>query len=133
MNTGMVQVIHIIGAILVNYVTIVIVVPTDRPSFVVPKPIAAVLKAVIPTDHFGTPHTEGVVVTEMGTVVGVGDSTVVAVTVVSIVAVVAVAAPIVRGWLLLPTGLLLTLGLLGVLRLSLLGTFRPRLLRVLRL
>jgi hypothetical protein len=69
----------------------------------------------------------------MGTVVGVGDSTVVAVTVVSIVAVVAVAAPIVRGWLLLPTGLLLTLGLLGVLRLSLLGTFRPRLLRVLRL
>jgi len=70
---------------------------------------------------------EGVVVTKMRTVVGVGDSTIVAVVaIVSIVAVVAVSAPIVRSWLLLPTRLLL-------LPLSLLGVLRPRLLCVLRL
>ena len=136
MNTRMVQVIHIIGAILVNYVTIVVVVPTNRPSFVVPKPIAAILEAVITADELGTSHAEGVVVSEMGAVVGVGNTAIVAVITVTAVA----------GIRLGPLGalrlclalcclgalwLLLTLSRLGALRLLLtlrrLGALRLRL------
>ena len=54
MNPRMVQVIHIIGAILVYDVTVVVVAPAYWPSLVVPEPVAAVLKAVIPGVPCGT-------------------------------------------------------------------------------
>ena len=125
MNTGMPQVIHIIGTILVYDITVVVVVPTYWPSLVVPEPIAAILEAVIPADHLWTPHVERVALTEMGTVIGVGNAAI-------LVAVVAMVVS--NRLLLLPSGLL---RVLGALRLCLLGTLRLclalRLLDALRL
>jgi len=132
-NTGMPQVIHIIGAILVYDITIVVVVPTYWPSLVVPEPIAAVLEAVISADHLWTSHVERVALAEMGAVIGVRNAAI-------LVAVVAMVVG--NRLLLLPSGRLrvlgaLRLGLLGTLRLCLalclLGALRLGLLSTLRL
>ncbi len=69
-EAGMPQVEHIIDAINVFDIKVVVVVPAFWPSFIEPEPIAAVLEAVIPVDHLGTPHVERVAPTEMGTVTG---------------------------------------------------------------
>jgi len=108
------QVEQIIDAINVFDIKVVVVVPAHWPPFIVPKPIAAVLEAVIPADHPGTPHVERVVVTEMGTVIGVRNAAIMA----------GVAATVVsNGLWLLPSGLLSALGLcfLGALGLCFLG------------
>ena len=131
MNTGMPQVIHIVAAILVYDITVVVVVPTYWPSLVVPKPIAAILEAVIPTDHLWPSHVERVALAEMGTVIGVRNA-----------AIIAAATVVSNRLLLLPSGRLsvlgaLRLGLLSTLRLCLalrlLGALRTRLLGTLRL
>ena len=70
-EAGMPQVEHIIDAINVFDIKVVVVFPAYWPSFIEPEPIAAVLEAVIPADHLGTPHVERVAPTEMGTVTGV--------------------------------------------------------------
>ena len=70
------KVVHIIGAIIVFDVTVVVVVPAYWPFLVVPKPVAAIVEAVIPADHLGTPHVEPVAVTEMGTVIDVRNATI---------------------------------------------------------
>src|SRR5208337_697657 len=73
-EAGMPQVEHIIDAINVFDITVVVVVPAYWPCFIEPEPIAAVLEAVIPADHLGTPHVEPVVMTEMGTVTDVSNA-----------------------------------------------------------
>ena len=120
------QVEQIIDAINVFDIKVVVVVPAHWPPFIVPKPIAAVLEAVIPADHPGTPHVERVVVTEMGTVIGVRNAAIMA----------GVAATVVsNGLWLLPSGLLSALWLcfLGALGLCFLGTLWLCFLCVLRL
>ena len=114
---------HIIGAVNVFDIAVVIVVPAYWPTGIVAEPIAAILEAVIPTDHLGTPHMERVAPTEMGTIIGVGDATILA------TAAVAVVATIVgNGLCLLPCGPLCLLGALRLrLALCLLGTLRLRL------
>jgi hypothetical protein len=77
-QAGMPQVEHVIGAINVFDITVVIVVPAYWPSFIVPEPIAAVLEAVIPADHLGAPHVEGVSLTEMGTIIRVRNAAILA-------------------------------------------------------
>ena len=72
------QVEQIIGAINVFDIKVVVVVPAYWPSFIEPEPIAAVLEAVIPFDHLGTPHVERVAPTEMGTVIGVRNAAIMA-------------------------------------------------------
>jgi len=114
---------HIIGAINVFDITVVVVVPAHWPSLVVPEPIAAVLEAVVPADHLGTPHVERVVMPEMGIVTDISNAAIVAAT---------VAAVVRNGLCLLPSGrLYLALHLLGALRLRLvpclLGALRLRL------
>src|SRR5208337_4611003 len=79
-EAGMPQVEHIIDAINVFDITVVVVVPAYWPSFIEPEPIAAVLEAVIPADHPGMPHVERVVPTEMGTVIGVRNTAIMAAT-----------------------------------------------------
>src|SRR5208283_4318079 len=122
-NPGMPQVVHIIGAINENDITVVVVVPAYRPCLIVTERIATVLEAVVPAVHLGAPHVERVALTEMGTVIGVRNA-----------AIVAAAAVVSDGLCLLPGGLLrlcaLWLRLLGALRLRLLGALRLR--RVLR-
>ena len=76
MNSRMVQVIQIVGAILEHDVTVVIVVPTNGPTFVVPKRITAVLKAVIPAGKLRMSHVERVALPEMRSVIGIGDASV---------------------------------------------------------
>ena len=104
-NAGMSQVVQIIGAILVYHVTVVIVVPAFWPSLVVPEPIAAVLEAVIPADHLGAPHMEGVVVTEVRTVADVRNAAIM-VAVVPVATVAVIATVVGSGLSLLPSGLL---------------------------
>jgi len=112
------QVVHIIGAVIEYDITVVVVAPASRPSLVVPEPIAAVLKAVVPADHLGTPHVERVPLTETGTVMVVRNAAiVVAVVPVAVVAVVAIVAIVVSNGLLLPPAGMLRL--LYVLRLLL--------------
>ena len=77
-EAGMPQVEHIIDAINVFDIKVVVVVPAYWPSFIEPEPIAAVLEAVIPFDHLGTPHVERVAPTEMGTVIGVRNAAIMA-------------------------------------------------------
>ena len=107
---------HIVAAINVFDITVVIVAPAYWPSFIVPERIAAILEAVIPADHLGTPHVEGVALTEMGTVIGVRDAAIIA----PASAATAVAG---NGLRLLPCGL----SRLCALRLRLLGTLWLRL------
>ena len=114
---------HIIGAINIFDITIVVIVPAHRPSLIVAEPIAAVLEAVIPVDHAGTPHVERVIMTEMGFVTDVRNAAIVTPT---------VAAVVRNGLCLLPSGRLrLALRLLGTLwlrlALCLLGTLWLRL------
>ena len=104
-NAGMPPVVHIIVAISVFNINVVVVVPAYWPCFIVPERIAAVLEAVIPADHLGPPHVEGVVMAEMGTVIDVRNAAILA-------AVVAAVGS--NGLWLLPSGLL---SLLGALRL----------------
>ena len=125
------QVEHIIDAINVFDIKVVVVVPAYWPSLIEPKPIAAVLEAVIPADHLGPPHVEGVVMAEMGTVIDVRNAAILA-------AVVAAVGS--NGLWLLPSGLLSLLGALRLgflytlwLRLRLPGLLRLRLLGALRL
>ena len=108
------QVEHIIDAINVFDIKVVVVVPAYWPSFIEPEPIAAVLEAVIPFDHLGTPHVERVATAEMGTVTGVRNAAIVAATVVS------------NG--LWPLLVLRLLGALRLLALRLLGALRLRFL-----
>lgn len=77
-EAGMPQVEHIIVAINVFDITVVVVAPAYWPCFIEPEPIAAVLEAVVPADHPGTPHVERVAPTEMGTVIGVGNAAILA-------------------------------------------------------
>jgi hypothetical protein len=116
-EAGMPQVEHIIDAINVFDIKVVVVVPAYWPSFIEPEPIAAVLEAVIPFDHLGTPHVERVAPTEMGTVIGVRNAAIVAATVVS------------NG--LWPLLVLRLLGALRLLVLRLLGALRLLVLRLL--
>ena len=78
LNAGKPQVAQIIGAIKVLDINGVVVAPACRPSLIEPEPIAAVLEAVIPADHLRTDHVERVAVTEMGTVTGVRNATIMA-------------------------------------------------------
>ncbi len=106
---------QIIDAINVFDIKVVVVIPAHWPPFSVPERVAAVLEAVIPADHPGTPHVERVVMTEMGTVIGVRNAAIMA----------GVAATVVsNGLWLLPSGLLSALWLcfLGTLWLRFLGT-----------
>lgn len=100
---------HVIPAINVFDITVIVVAPTDRPSLVVSERVAVILEAVIPADHPGTPHVERVVVAEMGTVIGVGNSAIVATTTATVVS---------NGLGLLPCGPLCLLGVLGLRRLG---------------
>ena len=114
-EAGMPQVEHIIDAINVFDIKVVVVVPAYWPSFIEPEPIAAVLEAVIPADHLGTPHVERVAPTEMGTVTGVRNA-----------AIVAAATVVSNG--LWPLLVLRLLGALWLLALRLLGALWLRLL-----
>ena len=114
-EAGMPQVEHIIDAINVFDIKVVVVVPAYWPSFIEPEPIAAVLEAVIPFDHLGTPHVERVAPTEMGTVTGVRNAAIVA------------AAPVGSNGLW-PLLVLRLLGALRLLALRLLGALRLRFL-----
>jgi len=109
-EAGMPQVEHIIDAINVFDIKVVVVVPARWPSFIEPEPIAAVLEALIPVDHPGAPHVERVLVTEMGTVIGVRNA-----------AIVAAATVVSNGLWLLPCGPLCLLCVLWLLTLRLLG------------
>jgi hypothetical protein len=120
-EAGMPYVEHIIGAINVFDITVVVVVPANWPSLIVSEPIAAVLEAVIPADHLGTPHVEGVVVTEVRTVADVRNAAIM-VAVVPVATVAVIATVVGSGLSLLPSGLLrllLALGLRMALRLLL--------------
>src|SRR5208282_2253972 len=127
---GMLQVVHIIGAINENDITVVVVVPAYRPCLIVTERIATVLEALVPAVHLGAPHVERVALTEMGTVIGVRNA-----------AIVAAAAVVSDGLCLLPGGLLrlcalwlrLALRRLCALRLLLLGALWLRLVLWLRL
>ena len=114
-EAGMPQVEHIIAAINVFDIKVVVVVPVYWPSFIEPEPIAAVLEAVIPFDHLGTPHVERVATAEMGTVTGVRNAAIVA------------AAPVGSNGLW-PLLVLRLLGALRLLALRLLGALWLRLL-----
>jgi len=106
LNAGKPQVAQIIGAINVLDINGVVVAPAYWPSLIEPEPIAAVLEAVIPTDHLGTDHVERVVMAEMGTVTGVRNAAIM----------VAVVATVVSNglWLLLVLRLLCALWLLAL-------------------
>ena len=95
LNAGKPQVAQIIGAIKVLDIDGVVVAPACRPSLIEPEPIAAVLEAVVPADHLRTDHVERVAVTEMGTVTGVRNATIMATATVGS-----------NGLFLLPSGLL---------------------------
>jgi hypothetical protein len=126
-NPGMHQVVHVIATPLVRDINVVVVAPTDWPSLVVAEPIAAVLEAVIPADHLGTPHVEVVVMTEIGTVMVVRDAAIM-VAIVPVPTVAVVAAVVGDGLGLLPCG---PLRLLGALWLCLaLRLLRPLWLRL---
>ena len=129
LSTGKPQVAQVIGAINVLDINGVVVAPAYWPSLIEPEPIAAVLEAVIPADHLGTDHVERVAMTEMGTVIGVGNA-----------AIMASATIGSNGPSLLPSGLLRLLGalwlrflraLLWLLALRLLGALWLRFLRAL--
>jgi hypothetical protein len=77
-HAGMPKVVHVIGAIDVFDITVVVVVPAYGPALIVPERVAAVLEAVIPADHLGTPHVEGVSLAEMGTVIGIRNAAILA-------------------------------------------------------
>ena len=109
LNAGKPQVAQIIGAINILDINGVVVAPAYWPFLIEPEPIAAVLKAVIPVDHSGTLHTERVFMTEMGTVAGVRNATIMASAIVGS-----------NGLSLLPSGLLRLLCALWLLALCLL-------------
>ena len=85
-------VVHIIAAPEVFDINVVVVTPAYWPSLVVPKPIAAVLEAVIPADHLWMHHVERVVPAKIGAVMVVRNAAiVVAVIPIAVEAVVAIA------------------------------------------
>ena len=71
LDAGESQVAQKIGAIDVFDIKVVVIAPADWPSLIVTERIAAILEAVIPTPHLGMAHVERVIMTEMGSVIGV--------------------------------------------------------------
>jgi hypothetical protein len=85
-------VVHIIAAPEVFDINVVVVIPAYGPSLIKPKPIAAVLEAVIPADHLWMHHVERVVPAKIGAVAVVRNAAImVAVIPIAVEAVVAIA------------------------------------------
>jgi hypothetical protein len=75
-NTGMPRTVHVIGTTNIVYINIVVVIPACWPLVPISKPVATVLKAIIPVEKAGTANAKRMVAAKFCVETGVWDATI---------------------------------------------------------